>query len=123
MSTDKYAESHVKLQLNASLHDVEDCWRQGYEQSANEVDESANPYQAGSKAHQYWQDGWWAAFYGEEPLFEQAEVAVNQAVTLHDQQQCVEQSTPQNIVWRRFLQAAGALTVGMLCYQLADMAV
>lgn len=63
---------HIRLQLNIDKPDFDDCYAEGYQCALKEVDELENPYPAGTPEYQFWQDGWWAGFYGEEPLFELA---------------------------------------------------
>lgn len=62
--------SHSKIALHLANPDLEDVWLEGYEamQASNEQ-EAINPYQADSLSHEYWEQGWWASFYGEKPLF------------------------------------------------------
>ncbi|MFC3908858.1 transmission trait enhancer LetE [Legionella dresdenensis] len=61
--------SHLKLRLNIEHPDLEDCYIDGYESAVAELDEEANPFSAGTSEYNQWQEGWWAGFYGEEPLF------------------------------------------------------
>jgi len=60
---------HVKLQFNIEHPSIEECYSFGYECSQAELDESENPFAVGTCEHNQWSDGWWAGFYGEEPLF------------------------------------------------------
>ena len=60
---------YVKLQLNIEHQSLEDCYAHGYECALADTKEEDNPYPIGSRESEYWSDGWWASFYGEEPLF------------------------------------------------------
>ena len=62
--------SHAKIALHLANPDLEDVWLEGYEaMQASMEQEVINPYQADSLSHEYWEQGWWAGFYGEKPLF------------------------------------------------------
>lgn len=62
---------HLRLQIALKHPNVEDCWSEGYECSQEDgLDESSNPYKDGSIENEQWREGWWAGFYGEEPLYE-----------------------------------------------------
>lgn len=67
--TKKELLAHLKLHLAVQQPDVEQCWLEGYEQSQLGIVEAANPYPSKSIEYRYWNDGWWAAAYGEAPLF------------------------------------------------------
>lgn len=60
----------LKLRLNIEYPSLEECYAQGYESACEESVEENNPYQKGSKEFKFWQDGWWAGFYQEEPVFD-----------------------------------------------------
>lgn len=60
---------HLKLRMNIQHPDFEDCYLDGYDSALNDMTEEANPFPIGSNEHQYWVDGWWDGFYGEEALF------------------------------------------------------
>lgn len=60
----------IKLRFNIEHPNIEDCYALGYECGLEAFDESINPFPKDSLESEYWQEGWWAGFYGEEPLFE-----------------------------------------------------
>ncbi len=60
---------HIKLRFNIEHPSFEECYAYGYECALAEMGEEENPFHAGSREFEQWQDGWWAGFYGEEPLF------------------------------------------------------
>lgn len=64
---------HIKLRFNIDHPSFEECYLFGYECAAAEVSEEENPFPENSLEYQQWQDGWWAGFYGEKPLFTQTE--------------------------------------------------
>ena len=55
---------HSKFKPN--IIDIEECWHEGHRAASAEEDEFSNPYLPHTKAHQFWQDGWWAGFYEEQ---------------------------------------------------------
>lgn len=59
----------IKLRFNIDHPSLEECYAYGYECAQADVQESENPYSEDSNEFEQWQDGWWAGFYGEEPLF------------------------------------------------------
>lgn len=60
----------IKLRFNIEHPNLEDCYVFGYQCAQNEVNEEENPFRDGTQEHEYWAEGWWAGFYGEEPIFD-----------------------------------------------------
>ncbi|QRN02726.1 transmission trait enhancer LetE [Legionella sp. MW5194] len=60
---------HIKLRFNIEHPNLEDCYAEGYQCALSELGEQENPYRQGTSEHEQWQEGWWAGFYGEEPLY------------------------------------------------------
>lgn len=56
---------HVRLQFHIQHPSLEECWEEGRVAEFSGYDESDNPYPENSSKAQHWQDGWWAACYGE----------------------------------------------------------
>lgn len=69
MSDTKVLLPHVKLHFNVEHPTLEESYLYGYECAKYDVTEDENPFVDGSKEHEQWADGWWAGFYGEEPIF------------------------------------------------------
>ena len=64
--------AHLKLHLHAQTHmasSLEQCWMEGYYFASHGDEEPNNPYRQGSKEAQFYDEGWWSGFYGEEVLF------------------------------------------------------
>lgn len=61
--------SMLKLKLNIEHPSVEESYVYGYEAAKAGIEEEDNPFTAKTREHAHWSDGWWAGFYGEEPLF------------------------------------------------------
>lgn len=80
---------HIKLRFNIEHPSYEECYLFGYECAQSEVAEEDNPFRAGSPEAEQWLEGWWAGFYGEQPLFdanelERDEIEVNKEVAAND---------------------------------------
>lgn len=61
---------HIKFQFDLKHPTLEECYIFGYECALANLEEESNPYDLTSKEGEQWAEGWWAAFYGEEPLFD-----------------------------------------------------
>ncbi len=68
-------------------------WLEGYESANDNIDADANPYLIDSEDYHYWQEGWWAGFYNEEPSFSYAKEELEQnepmSVLLKENLQCL----------------------------------
>ena len=115
---------HVRLDFNIAHPSLEECYIDGYVSARALLEESDNPFRAGSVEALHWIEGWWAGFYGEEPLFdlstlpiEEPSVAIGKAVN--------DESffTPKvNLMLLRFLEISGALAVSAIIgYQLIEL--
>lgn len=62
--------AHLKLQFVVDNPDLEECYAYGYQAALSKISEDQNPYNSNSCEFEQWQEGWWAGFYGEQPLFE-----------------------------------------------------
>lgn len=60
---------HLKLLLTIDHPSYEDSYCFGYECAEAFMNEEENPYVQGTEEHNHWLEGWWAGYYGEEPLF------------------------------------------------------
>lgn len=79
MFSDRDILSHVNLQLQSKLIDIEDCWKEGYEAAQASHTETQNPYLKNTKAYQFWQDGWWSGFYEENFDFSKVQAPLQPA--------------------------------------------
>jgi len=61
---------HIRLKFNIDNPSLEDCWAEGYESGQAEVTEKENPHEKDTPEFLQWREGWWAGFYGEEPIYE-----------------------------------------------------
>jgi hypothetical protein len=114
MQTEAQLTNDAKLLFEIQHPSLHDVWLEGYEQAGLEIEEEENPYPANSKEHQHWADGWWAGFYGEEPLYnlegDVIATSANDSVSNH------APSTTNRLT--------GGLVLGsallLLCYDLLD---
>ena len=70
--------SMLKLKLNIEYPSVEESYVYGYEAAKAGVEEEDNPFTPKTRESEHWSEGWWAGFYGEEPVF---------SLDLNDQEQ------------------------------------
>lgn len=117
--------SHIRLKFNIDHPDYEECYTEGYEFAQNNLPEEDNPFAKDSKEYEYWMQGWWAGFYGEQAsLLSQDNrpqlslVSANQAANQEDW----GKATPKQ--WAgRVAKIAGAIAVTVAALELIDMAV
>lgn len=60
---------HVRLKFNVDHPSYEDCYLFGYQCAQSDMGEDENPFAQNTAEAEQWVEGWWAGFYGEEPLF------------------------------------------------------
>lgn len=70
---------HIKFQFNIDYPTWEESYTYGYECAINDIPEEDNPYAEKTQESKAWLEGWWAGFYGEEPLFNLVDTAVESA--------------------------------------------
>lgn len=118
MKTEHILESHYRLIFNVATPSYEEAWLEGYEACQAERDDDTNPYAANSREHRYWSDGWWAQFYGEEPLFTLTGAVNSRAVA----KSTISSDTKlKKETWtKRTLQIGCALFATIACYTLLD---
>jgi hypothetical protein len=71
----------IKLKFNIDHPSIEECYAFGYECAQAELSEEENPYKGGTLESETWIEGWWAGFYGEEPIHKMDEIITNFATT------------------------------------------
>lgn len=76
---------YVKLRFNIDHPNYEECYALGYECALIEASEEENPFLEGTQEYEQFQEGWWAGFYGEKPLFEFAEQIEPEEDTIGEQ--------------------------------------
>jgi len=81
----------IKLRFNIEHPSFEECYAQGYESALLEMSEEENPFISGTKESEQWLEGWWAGFYGEQPIYDlsaylRGHEAESAAVAANDQE-------------------------------------
>lgn len=72
----------IRLRFNIDHPSFEECYAFGYECAMAEVSEEENPFKANTKEYDQWQEGWWAGFYGEEPIYDISSLITTEATPL-----------------------------------------
>lgn len=87
---------HVKLRFNIEHPNYEECYLFGYECAIAELTEEENPFPEGSIEAEQWQEGWWAGFYEEKPLFDlnnmEEDIQLDKETAANDQRYCGKNS-------------------------------
>ena len=68
----------VKLRFTIEHPSFEECYAYGYECAIAELSEANNPFSPASRESEHWLEGWWAGFYGEQPLFDLGNMDLSQ---------------------------------------------
>ena len=100
----EFPDSCLKLFVNAQSQSLEVAWMEGYASGQGDYKYTANPYQEGTQASQYWNEGWDAGFYGETPLFPQYAVSVEAPENEQTCEQQLEDGSTGNM--RKWLYSA-----------------
>lgn len=125
-----HALPYVRLLFEASHPNLEECWLDGYRMAHAEISEDDNPYPKDSLEYHQWSDGWWAGFYGEEPLYEvHHETAIEAVGTVSELQvnlpaandAPVQQKSGNVWAWR-ITKLASVLAVTYAAFELAELA-
>ena len=115
---------YIRLDFNINHPSIEECYVDGYSAAMNEVEELRNPFKEGSAEARHWAEGWWAGFYGEEPLFTLAGIPMEESafITNKADNDASFLSPKINLYLLRFLEISGALAVSALVgYQLVEL--
>lgn len=132
MNKEEQLLSHMRLKFNIQHPNLEDAYIEGFEAALEEMSEDVNPYPADSTVASQWSEGWWAGFYGEEPIYEyqpstSAEVeSITATVTEVETKPAANSSkwtTPGVKRWAKHaMRIAGALAAtAVVGYQLIDL--
>lgn len=111
---------HIKFQFDLKHPTLEECYIFGYECALANIEEEANPYEATSKEGEQWVEGWWAGFYGEEPLFDWHNLDEHDILDADNDGHYVEEGHESYLT--RVLEIAGVIAVSaILGYQVLDL--
>ena len=122
MNTENSLIGDIRLRFNIEHPSIEECYGFGYECALADLDESDNPYTADSVEYEQWQEGWWAGFYGEKPLFEldknSFDERVHELAAANDEHY---QNTRMGL-FSRWLRITGAIAASAVVgYQVIDL--
>lgn len=113
---------YVKLKMAVESPTLESCYIDGYLAMQAEIAEESDPFNAGSSESEMWLQGWWAAFYGEEPLFDLKTEKYNPKVEGIIKHEAANDSVFASASFGRVVKVAGAIAAtAFLGYQVMDM--
>lgn len=113
---------HIRLKFNIDHPSYEECYMFGYECANSEVSEEDNPFREGSQEAEQWLEGWWAAAYGEKPLFDMSALEaggdyINKEAAAND-----HQYHRKNNFFTLVLEISGAIAASAIVgYQLLEL--
>lgn len=102
---------YSKMALHINNPDLDDVWLEGFEAAGQSQDEMTNPYLATDIAHEFWDQGWWAGFYGEQPDLSAKTTAADQTT-----------DKTSNVLWQCFQSTLHTMEK-MVCASLASLMV
>ncbi len=112
---------HIKLRFNIEHPSYEECYIYGYECALGDVAEEDNPFRAGSPESEQWLEGWWAGFYGEEPLFS-LDSLENNEVAVHHEDAANDQHYHKSSILTFVFEISGAIAASAIVgYQLLEL--
>jgi hypothetical protein len=112
---------HMKLQFNIEHPSYEESYLFGYECALSELGEEENPFKEGSPAAEQWREGWWAGFYGEEPLFDLSDV-LNTMSDLDKEMAANDRQYQKSSIMTLVFEISGAIAASAIVgYQLLEL--
>lgn len=119
--TDTTMLPHIKLRFNIDYPTLEESYIHGYEQAVAGINENENPFAAGSIENDHWAEGWWAGFYGDEPLFALPAVDLD-AEHLPANEHAYHDHETEESFFVKFLEISGVIAVSAFVgYQLLEL--
>jgi hypothetical protein len=110
---------HVKLRFNIEHPNYEECYLFGYECAIAELSEDDNPFPEGSQEAEQWQEGWWAGFYEEKPLFD---LSTMDEIQLDKEKAANDQQYNKNSFLTLVFEISGAIAASAIVgYQLLEL--
>ena len=118
------ALAYAQLRFQVDVPSLEETWLDGYQAGSHDKPEESNPYAMDSKEYAFWNEGWWAGFYQETPLFDLSGAvhAVENKVATQQKNNVDSNAvikTPSRYIIRT-IQVFAAILAAAMCYQLAD---
>lgn len=114
---------HLKFHFNVKHPRLEECYTYGYACARADVGEEENPYRLHTREYEQWLEGWWAGFYGEEPLFNWEEYveSLDESPDFFAMNDDHYQDTRESYL-TKVLEIAGVIAVSaILGYQVIDL--
>lgn len=112
----------IQLRFNINHPSIEEAYWYGYECAGADLAEDVNPFKEGSIENGYWCDGWWAGFYGEEPVFAYPTEVEPLVVTEESSANDHEYHEPADNFFVKFLEISGVLVISAIVgYQLIEL--
>ncbi len=125
-------ETYLRFLKSIQKPDLEGVWLDGRDCAEHQLSLRDNPYSKDSKEHLYWNEGWWAGFYEEEPLSllsESTSVVTDNNKTLSNimSKKAINNSISKGIKiiseWVEDISfIAGTFMTGFIIYELVDIA-
>jgi hypothetical protein len=120
---------HIRFQFESKYPNLEEVWMDGYRMAGQDLAEDDNPHAEGTLEHQHWNEGWWAGFYEEAPLYDiqyEENVSANADLTKVKPLEAANEASYKKPEFKRWLgrvaKIAGALAVTYAAYELLDVA-
>lgn len=115
---------HIKLRFNVEHPSLEECYAYGYECALSEVGEEENPYRDGTIEKEHWEEGWWAGFYGEKPLYdlmENPQQTEKELTAANDQSYHFSKIISDEFITKIYRITGVIAATAMLGYQVLDL--
>jgi hypothetical protein len=114
----------IRLDFNINHPNLEECYLDGYVSAQSELSENENPFHRNSVEARHWIEGWWAGFYGEEPLYDLTKLVAEEPLVITAGAVNDDHffSPKVNLFLLRCLELSGALAVSAIIgYQLIEL--
>ncbi len=113
---------YIKFLVSVTHPNFDECYAYGYEAAIAEGSPDDNPYRDGTREHDHWLEGWWAGFYGEEPLYALAAANESTQEEVHEPIPHFTEKLLSRGFLTKMLKITGALAAtAVVGYQVLDM--
>ncbi len=112
---------HLRLRFDIEHPSIEESYQFGYESALVDLDVEDNPFREGTASYDHWEEGWWAGFYGEKPLFN-IDVIQDEVNPAEAAANDTEYNQDKSTTIRMWLKITGAIAASAIVgYQVIDM--
>lgn len=112
----------VRLQFNIQHPSIEESYWYGYECARANFTEEDNPFPLKTTESDYWIEGWWDAFYAQEPMFECPTSFERVAVEANDSANDYDYHEQIEHFFVKLLEISGVLVISAIVgYQLIEL--